>query len=74
MMHADDGRAGPVPPEQVIRIRKRAEVAFWLRELLKHQPTLEEIAALEGVTLRTVRSIVSGQRYQWVKEESERCS
>ncbi len=68
-MDSADGRAGPVPPEQVLRIRKKAEVGQWLRELLKHQPTLEEIAASEGVTLRTVRSIVSGQRYQWVKEE-----
>jgi predicted transcriptional regulator len=58
-----------VPAEQVRRIRARASVAMWLRELLKHQPTLEEIAASEGVTLRTVRSIVSGQRYQWVGEE-----
>jgi uncharacterized NAD-dependent epimerase/dehydratase family protein len=67
-MKRDDGRAGPVPAEQVIRIRKRAAVAHWLRELLKHQPTLEKIAASEGVTLRVVRSIVSGQRYKWVRE------
>lgn len=67
-MHTADGRAGQVPPEVVLRIRQRAAVANWLRELLKHQPTLKEIAALEGVTLRTVRGIVHGQRYQWVKE------
>ena len=70
-MDESDGRAGPVPPEQVRRIREKAAAAMRLRELLKHLPTLKEIAAAEGVTLRTVRSIVSGQRYRWVKEQSD---
>jgi hypothetical protein len=38
-----------------------------LRERLTREPTLAQIAADEGITLRSVRSIVSGQRYQWVK-------
>jgi hypothetical protein len=63
-----DGRAGKITAEQVRRIRRQAHIGNWLRELIKAQPTLEQIADQEGVTLRAVRSIVNGQRYQWVKD------
>jgi hypothetical protein len=62
-----DGRAGSIPPAQVRRIRSKAMTGQLLRERLTREPTLAQIAADEGITLRSVRSIVSGQRYQWVK-------
>jgi hypothetical protein len=66
-MPRPDGRAGSVDPDQVRRIRFIASVGQELRKQLTQQPTLAQIAEAEGLSLRTVRAIVSYQRYKWVK-------
>ncbi len=66
-----DGRHGKIPPDQVLRVRKLATPARELRERLEREPTLQQIAEAEGLTLRMVRSIVNVERYKWVKEKRD---